>query len=403
MLLSGYAHAGRESGGGDLQCDAKIRSIAANIQSWIEERGPESGKALDLSSSRNSKTAAPYTISQYEESMSVLLAKTLDSSCVSRGDRGYPVEVDGRPKVCSSFSDAQGVHIQCQADLLLNMSADEQIEQIHHEFAIHVPGLEPDYGPISTYKISTQLSAFTADVTERKLVVMPQLSKPTTTGPAGAIEVVGSPGTNQTYTVGINYCETNSDGSVKIFGCNSGKYIQLNQQISVPPGLYIVWYSESYVRVIVRPGQKSVLQLKSLTVPKSDLNLQTEIDWDLTDPSMQDLFLWISFANPGNENVFEDCDSSSPSANDGHCAVLQSTDYRSFLNTIIKFEGGAGMYHGRVWGPGSTGFTGANWTYKNVAEVGSGDTISVFPGTYLMISTEPFTGQTIKQLGMKVQ
>jgi hypothetical protein len=411
ILLSGYAHAGRESGGGDLQCDAKIRSITANIQTWIEEKGPESGKTLDLSSSRNSKTAAPYTVSQYEQSMSALLAETLDSSCVSAGDKGYPITVDGRPKVCSSFSDAQGVHIQCQADLLLNMNADEQIEQIHHEFAIHIPGLEPDYGPISTYKISTQLSAFTADVTERKLVVMPPPSAPLTTGPAGSLEVVGSPGKYQTNQVGINYCETNSDGSVKIFGCNSGKYIQLNQQIGVPPGLYIVFYSESYMRVIVKPGQKSVVQLKSLTVPSSDESLQTEVAWDLTDSSMQDLLLWSTFANPDSGGSFEDCDTSAASAKDGHCAVLKSTDYHSFLNTVIQFHvphGSAGMYDERIWDPcgdGSNGgcsyFRGAG-VYKDVANVHSGDAISVFPGTYLLIQTEPFTGQRTTVFGVKV-
>jgi hypothetical protein len=92
-------------------------------------------------------------------------------NCVQPGDEAYPVDVNNRQKICKTLVDSSGVHITCDRDLFLKLSTDDQIEQVHHEFAINVPGLEPDTGSISTYKISAQLSNSIATVKERRLVV----------------------------------------------------------------------------------------------------------------------------------------------------------------------------------------------------------------------------------------
>ena len=71
--------------------------------------------------------------------------------------------VSGARKACKSWIDDSGVNLVCQEDKVLNMiNADPAsfAQQVHHEYAIHVPGLEPDDGAVSTYEISSQLSYF---------------------------------------------------------------------------------------------------------------------------------------------------------------------------------------------------------------------------------------------------
>ena len=170
QVTSVSASGGETGGGGDIQCDALTKKITSNIEEWISENGPEVGH-LDLSSSLNPLSGHSYTYAEYSSAMSTLLKLPLDASCVSQGDQGYPVSVDGSSKICRNRVDTTGIHMICDRSLFMALAPDLQIEQIHHEFAIDVPGLEPDTGPISTYKISTQLSQSTENVVERKLVV----------------------------------------------------------------------------------------------------------------------------------------------------------------------------------------------------------------------------------------
>lgn len=159
-------------GGGDLACDAKIRTIADNVHYWIQNRGPEVGN-LNLSTSRVPNQGRPYTMSEYTNKMLDLFELPLNSSCVVEGDPGYPVKVGDASKVCVTAKDGRGLHMKCDQVKFLALSADEKIEQIHHEYAINLPGLEPVDGPISTYKISLQLAAYTETVVERRLAVAP--------------------------------------------------------------------------------------------------------------------------------------------------------------------------------------------------------------------------------------
>jgi formylglycine-generating enzyme required for sulfatase activity len=202
LSLNAFASAGGSSGGGgDIQCDALIKDLANNLKSWIRDGGPEAGK-LNLSSSFNPETDRPYTIQEYNSDMTRLLSLPLDVSCVGPGDKGYPVMVDGSKKICATWVDRGGVHMTCDRSLFLGLNTDQQIEQDHHEFAINVPGLEPDTGPISTYKISTQLSASITDVTVRRLVVTSSDS----TGPLPGMKFVSIPA--GTFMMGSPQSET---------------------------------------------------------------------------------------------------------------------------------------------------------------------------------------------------
>ena len=60
VSLIAHADNGGHVGGGDAQCEAKVKKFASNIQFWVTHGGPEVGP-LNLSSSRNPETSQPYT------------------------------------------------------------------------------------------------------------------------------------------------------------------------------------------------------------------------------------------------------------------------------------------------------------------------------------------------------
>jgi hypothetical protein len=165
-------------GGGDIQCDNLIQNLsfqdpAGNLEAWLKSDAPEAEK-LDLSSSFNPQTGKPYSYAEYSSAMIALLEsfkKYPDINCVSPGDKSYPVDINDTSKICVTSVDNSGVHMKCDRTLFMGLSPDEQIEQDHHEFAINIPGLEPDMGSISTYKISTQLADSIQTVSERRLAV----------------------------------------------------------------------------------------------------------------------------------------------------------------------------------------------------------------------------------------
>ena len=176
--IPAFADGGSDRGGGDIECDALFRSLASTeLVRWLRNGGPKSDQfKLDLSSSIDPETSQPYTVEKYKSKMLDLLALPLNVSCVKKGDLGYPVQVGGASKICtSSITKLNGkdqVNVVCDRDLFMGLNADQKIEQNHHEFAFHVPGLEPDDGPISSYKISLQLAESIADITVRRLVVL---------------------------------------------------------------------------------------------------------------------------------------------------------------------------------------------------------------------------------------
>jgi hypothetical protein len=161
-------------GGGDIECEAPVQGIAANLIQWIADKGPEKADPrFDLSSSLNpnTNTKRPYTYSEYGEAMTEYLTAPVVVRCLKSDSPENPVKVYGADKICETSFDGSTVQMKCDRELFLGLSQDLKIQQTHHEYAILVPGLEPDVGPISSYKISTQLSYSTEDVLERRVVV----------------------------------------------------------------------------------------------------------------------------------------------------------------------------------------------------------------------------------------
>jgi len=192
------------SGGGDLECDAQIRGIigvdhkaqTGSLYYWYSNKGPQRDSLLDLSSSKNPASGKPYTKKELASAMLGLMNMTVKTGCTHRlgSQDPRPVVVGGEPKVCRTIVANGVVDILCDSEVFLTMKTNQlttedlQIQQINHEFAINVPGLEPDLASvpastpyildISTYAISSQLSM----VTERKIVSLVMVKDPAETG-----------------------------------------------------------------------------------------------------------------------------------------------------------------------------------------------------------------------------
>jgi hypothetical protein len=86
------------SGGGDL-CEDRFKTVAQDLQTWIDANGPA---GLILTQSRRT-----ITVTDYSQAMLAQIAQ-LKITCVSQGDAGYPVMVDGQAKECRSDRDSSG-------------------------------------------------------------------------------------------------------------------------------------------------------------------------------------------------------------------------------------------------------------------------------------------------------
>ncbi|RYZ73375.1 MAG: hypothetical protein EOP05_10105 [Proteobacteria bacterium] len=150
-------------GGGDL-CENRIQAIAYDLESWIARGGHRS---LEL--------PAQVSKDAYAQAMTVPL-KDFKAACVSKGDQGYPVAVDGTPKVCRFDGDQTSSRITCDSEKFQKLEAEDQYVLIHHEFA-GLAGLELPNGNNSHYAISNQISAYLEETTVKKLAVQPVINE----------------------------------------------------------------------------------------------------------------------------------------------------------------------------------------------------------------------------------
>jgi hypothetical protein len=154
-----YAQRGSEGvGGGDL-CENRIQEIRNDISSWILKGGARDLKLTDISAEK------------YAQRM-LVEAKRSKIKCVGKGDLGYPVEINGTPKVCRFDKTHRLSQITCDYEKFQKMQAAEQYILIHHEYA-GLADIERPNGDSSNYEISNQISAYLEDQITKKLVVKP--------------------------------------------------------------------------------------------------------------------------------------------------------------------------------------------------------------------------------------
>ncbi len=144
-------------GGGD-PCENRIKNIREDISSWIDQGGAE---YLQL--------PEEMTLEKYTQSMEQQISKAR-IQCVGQGDTGYPVQINGTPKVCQFKRSSNASLIVCDYQKFLSLDESEQYVLIHHEFA-GLAGLELPNGSDSTYTISNQISDYLENETIKKLAV----------------------------------------------------------------------------------------------------------------------------------------------------------------------------------------------------------------------------------------
>ena len=159
-----------DGGGGDL-CEDRFKTVAKDLKLWIESGGPA---GLNL----NGSNLNGITVDIYKQKM---LEKILNSriTCVSPGDHGHPVSVNGRAKECKNFVDPQGFNrIICDRAKFYSEKKDpdndaSQYVIVHHEYA-SLAGIESPIEDDSSYVLSNQLTGFLQDRVVKKLVVRNQ-------------------------------------------------------------------------------------------------------------------------------------------------------------------------------------------------------------------------------------
>lgn len=87
LTLQAVAGGSSVRGGGDL-CEDRIKIIRDDLKDWINKGGPN---GLTLPSD--------LTVSKYSDAMLSEIGQA-KIRCVSQGDNGFPVTVNGTPKVC---------------------------------------------------------------------------------------------------------------------------------------------------------------------------------------------------------------------------------------------------------------------------------------------------------------
>jgi hypothetical protein len=151
------AAGGRSDGGGDI-CEDRIKVIRDDLKAWIQ-KGGSAGLIL------------PEEISAQQYANQMLSA--IDSAkiaCIGPSDSGYPVAIEGTPKVCKFHKDWFSKQITCDFSKFLTMSESDQYVLIHHEFA-GLSGFELPNKDDSHYEISNQISGYLAEQVVKKLVV----------------------------------------------------------------------------------------------------------------------------------------------------------------------------------------------------------------------------------------
>lgn len=157
------AKGGVATGGGDL-CEDRIKIIRDDLRSWIVRGG-----------AKNLQLPAGVSSGKYSDDMleQILAAKV---RCVTNGDAGYPVTVDGVPKVCRFDRSTSSSLITCDFNKFQAMAEGKQYELIHHEYA-GLADIEKPNGSDSNYDVSNQITSNLVSQNVLKLTVIPKTVK----------------------------------------------------------------------------------------------------------------------------------------------------------------------------------------------------------------------------------
>ena len=202
LLIGNFSFAGSEGsegvGGGDL-CENQIKIIRDDLKQWIVKGGHQ-------------PLVLPQEISHADYGYRMLqsIEKTEKIKCVSPGDKAYPVEINGTPKVCKFVRTKDSSEIICDFKKFQSMNEAEQYILIHHEFA-GISDIEKPIGDSSNYNVSNQITAFLEEKNVKRLVIKPAADSYLKVGELFTLSASGSRAlgkkievTQQSYGLTIN-------------------------------------------------------------------------------------------------------------------------------------------------------------------------------------------------------
>ncbi len=212
-------------GGGDL-CEDRIKIVRADLKNWIADGGP-SGLTLP----------AGISVDQYSKSM----LKSIDQArikCVGPGDQGFPVTVNGTPKVCRFDSQENLSQISCDFSKFQSTNESDQYTLVHHEYA-GISGFEAPKKDDSNYDISNQISGYLVDTIVKKLAVRPNQNPVPPSLSNGFLFVKSSLAvTDASEYDSINVARCIAFSGIRCINFDEYHYTRLNQEESLPPGIY---------------------------------------------------------------------------------------------------------------------------------------------------------------------
>lgn len=151
---------GQDRGGGD-PCENQIKVIRSDLSVWIQNSGAKELRLPD-----------GISVDQYSTRMLQKIEKA-KIRCIGQGDKGFPVEVYGTPKVCKfEVGSSEDSTITCDRLIFLALDESEQYVLVHHEYA-GLAGVEVPLKDDSQYEVSNQITSFLENKIVKRLVVKP--------------------------------------------------------------------------------------------------------------------------------------------------------------------------------------------------------------------------------------
>ena len=191
----------------------------------------------------------------------------------------------------------------------------------------------------------------------------------------------GIPGAGQTSTYVVYSYSKRQDGTLVKYSASAIGNCQLEKLCKIPPGSYIVRYSNTDAFTEMLPDQLNEFSLQRFVVPKIDGKHQFRIFKDLTNLDEQKKYLKAALLNPFYASYIEYTQMSSwvgtylkPVIDSGDVETASQTLLKEFFNHKGEVCNVAGGGNGTL-----TGSCYLIWAQEDPAD---GNFVSVMPGIY---------------------
>lgn len=162
----------------------------------------------------------------------------------------------------------------------------------------------------------------------------------------GALTVVGEPGLSQGGEYEVFQCAPASDGGFARGSCYFLFAASLHETVQLNAGHYRIVYERTFTNLEIGQGDSKILQLQKIQVPQQDAPVRYTVFWDLTHPSMQNLYArstWESARYASEAGQI--CAGPYHQLPGGRyfCTTWLSGKYSDFKQNVFSFDNQAGF------------------------------------------------------------